>query len=872
MTKMKHQHPFACERLKRNREKLVAAFMEGREPAFLERHAGVLDDYFRECFETSLAGPRIDIARNPFAIIAQGGYGRNEQCVHSDVDLLFLFKKSIPAQTEELIRETVYPLWDLGLEVGYATRSLKECLRLASRDFEVLTPLLDARFVCGMSILYSELLEELRKKILQRHPRKVIAWLIERNRDRHRQYGDSAYLLEPNLKEGKGGLRDYHTILWIGRVKFDLKQPRDLEYYGYLSNDEYRGLTEALGFIWAVRNRLHHLTGRKCDQLHFEYQTRLAEAMDYAEAEGYQPVERFLGELHGHMELIKQLHQMFLYELQTEKSASRFQIPWKQSPVEGLEVRKGMLSFASLEAILRSPRLLLEIFGESARMKVPLSAEARRVVRDLGYLVDDRFRSDPWAVKTFEQVLVTPAPDFSVLNAMLNSGFLVRFIPEMQGIVHRIQYDEYHLYPVDRHSLRTVQTIKAFGTPQDTTGGSFCGDLYREIPRRKLLLWAALLHDIGKVEAVGGHSRRGAEIARSILTRSGLDPEEVDTVSFLVREHLLLTKTATRRDINDEETAISCARIVKDPQRLRMLYLLTVADSLATGPNAWNDWTAFLLRDFFFKIANILEKGELASLETMAAVEEKRQRIISSAETAESRLHLENLLQAMSPRYLIYASARELQEHIRLYHGLADAPFVWSIARTESNTRTVTVCAKDRPGLFSRIAGTFTLNHMDILSAQIFTWKNNIALDIFELKPPPDQVFEEERWIRADQNLKAALSGELDLAEALREKMARYRSRKPQFSGRPHRVVVDNRSSSFFTLVEVFTYDFPGLLYSITDALYRLKLDIWVAKIATKVDQVVDVFYVRDLEGEKVDSPEQIEAIKAAIIERLPGQ
>ena len=870
---MTHEYKHASGLLQRKREQLIAGLAEGLQPEFNRRHALAVDDYFRESYESSLVGPALTINRNPYAIIALGGYGREEHCVHSDIDLLFLFRKNIPEKAEELIREMIYPLWDIGLEVGYAIRSLKECVRLAGRDFDVLFPLLDARFVCGMSPLYSELLEQVRIKLLHGRAGKIMDWLVSRSGERHLRYGDSSYRLEPNLKEGQGGLRDYHTLLWIGRIKYNLQTPRDLEYLGVLSHAEYQQLERSLALIWHVRNRLHMLSGRKCDQLHFEFQADLAHALGFYPTNGQKPVERFLGELHAQMETVKQQHLVLLYEQGYRHTGRRPRKFFKQTTEKGLKVDKGMLHFAAPEAILEAPQLLIKIFEESARLDVPLSAEARRLIGEFGTLVDADYRRSPAVVKMFEKTLATVTPTFNVLNEMLNTGFLVKLIPEYQNILNRIQYDAYHLFPVDRHSLRTVQTLKAFGTADGEARDPLCARLYRELGRRNLLLWAALLHDIGKGAPGESHSRSGAELVSRILTRMGLRPRAIETVAFLVREHLLLIKTATRRDVNDEETAILCARRVKNPDHLKMLYLLTVADSMATGPKAWNDWTAALLRDFFLKVLSILERGELASREATAAVEAKRARVGEAL--PELAAESDALLSSMSPRYLLYTPVEEIMDHVRLYGRLGPAAFVWQVTpKPEANTRLVTICARDCPGLFSKISGVFTLNSLDILDAQVYTWRNHIALDIFEVKPPPDQIFEAEKWARAEGHLEAALAGRLDLSVALREKMTAVRTTRPPIADRPCRIVVDNQSSSFFTIVEVFAYDYPGLLFTITDALFRCRLDIWVAKIATKVDQVVDVFYVRDFDGQKVDAPDQVSAIQkqvAAVLACAPA-
>ncbi len=862
----------SAEAFKMQKAQLLSKVNTVSASAFLNAHAAVVDEYFLSSFAQSAVGPQMGIMKNPYALIALGGYGRSEQCVHSDIDLLFLFDSKVSAEAEELVREIVYPLWDMGLEVGHATRSIKECLKMARQDQEVLMSLLDSRFICGMSPLFHQLNDRLRKKLINVKPEKIIAQLVESNQARHERFGDSAYLLEPNLKEGQGGLRDYHTMLWIACIQSNAKSARDLEYYGYLSTAEFETLYESLAFVWSVRNQLHLLMGRKCDQLHLENQTQLAEAMGIKAVGGHLPVERLLGDLHTRMEYIKQCYKVFIYELNQRKRLKRKNKALKETQVKGLKFNRGMLNFVSPEEILSDPLLIARIFEESAVHKAPLSAEARRLIKEFNFAVrKPEYRRSPEAVEAFEKVLARPANEANALNAMLDTGYLINFIPEFRSVVDRIQFDQYHLYPVARHLLLAVQRLKEITSMKSEHSDPLARKIYQEIRSKRALLWATLLHDIGKAEPTSGHSARGADMARKICVEKGLSQADTDTVIFLIQDHLVLFETATRRDINDEETSLKVARHVEKPERLKMLYLLSVADAMATGPKAWNDWTASLMRSLFFKVINVMEKGELVSRRAIRTMEEKKERVLISARTGEEKDANMALLNVMSPRYLLYTPSQEIPQHIDLYRQLQGRPFVWQIEKSKDGlTRTITLCAKDRPGLLSRVAGVMTLNSINILDVRIFTWRNNTALDIFEVTAPPDPIFEDERWQRIAKQLQDALGDKLDLSKELRAKEGGFKSiqSKAMTKDRPQQVTIDNETSSFFTVIEVTAWDFPGLLYRVTDAIFRCHLDIWIAKTATQVDQVVDVFYVRSFDGEKVDSEDE-EALICSTIEAV---
>ncbi len=846
----------------KKREYLINGFLNKREPEFVKKFAGILDEYFHSVFEKSSFAHRMTSKGNHVALIALGGYGREEQCIHSDVDLLILFEKTIPKEAEEFVKELLYPLWDAHLETGYAVRSIKECISMAWQRFDILTTLLDARFICGGSHIYSILMEEFRKKLSKKYQKKSLNQIIEQGKKRHLAFGDSTYLLEPNLKSGHGGLRDYHTLLWYAHITANTKTRKDLEYYGFLSHEEYQILEKTLDFIWNIRNRLHYITGRKCDQLHFEHQIAVAEFLNFKGGKGHKSVETFMGELHYRMDFLKQINQVVTEDILLSKKI----IPYpKRTKTDGIIIRKRRLNFASMEMIPDHPDLLIKIFVESGRLKMPLSMEARRIVSEFAYLWNVKFRKEKNNVAAFENILSSSLWEFNVLNVMHSTGLLKQFIPEFSLITNKIQYNQYHLFPVDKHSIRTVQIINSLKTKK------FYSTVYKEIRNKKILLLAALLHDIGKGDPALEHSKRGGKIARAIFKRFGYKQNEIEDAVFLIENHLFLIKIATRRDISCEETVVFCAGKIEKIGRLRMLYLLTVADSMATGPKAWNDWTETLLMDLFIKVFQILKKGELATKKASRIIEEKKEKIIALKKNKWGEALLKKELDSMPHRYLLYVSVENIIEHLTLYKRMGNENFLWKVIKDEgSDIRTIVTCSINKPGAYSKRAGVFFMNNINILGSHAYSWdNNNIALNIFKVMPPEDRIFENEKWQKAEREINLAMNDDHFL-DTLSAKIPKQIILPSGITPRPNRVNIDNDTSSFFTIIELFTQDFPGLLFSITSTLYRQKVDVIVAIISTKVDQVVDVFYVTSFENEKIDNPEEVANLKKNILESLP--
>ncbi|MDT8379685.1 MAG: [protein-PII] uridylyltransferase [Desulfotignum sp.] len=866
-----HIQKTPVQNLIRKKEHLVLKFLADAASDFLGDLTRILDEYVFTVYEKSITARKMVIAGKPFAVIALGGYGRKEQCIHSDIDLLILFDEAVPPEVEAFVQEIVYPLWDARFEVGYSVRFVDECVDMAFERFDILTTVLDARFICGNSLIYSRFKEKFRHLLSTRFYKQTLDYLFEHGIKRLENFGDSTFLVTPDLKSGFGGLRDYHTLLWYAKIKSDIKERRDLEYYGFLSHFEYHTLGKTLNYIWRIRNWLHHITCRKCDTLHFEYQTEMADRLNYKNQGGRADVEIFLGDLHARMDFLKQINQITFEDIMTSSRIRKEAVTPRLTKTSGLVIRKRRLYFANTVVILQHPELLFKIFLESGRRRIPLSIEARRVVSEFLHLVDTDIRKDPANIKIFKQILALSFWEFNVLNVMLSTGILERIIPEYKAIRNKIQYNHYHLFPVDKHSIRCVQVINSFREPGTDVNTSLYANVYKEIRNKTLLRVSALLHDIGKSDPAKEHSNTGAEIARPIFERLEFRSTETADAQFLIRNHLLLAKTATRRDVFDEETAVYTANKVGKIRLLRMLFLLTVADSMATGPKAWNEWTENLIKDLFLKTMRILKTGELASRKAQRLIQRKKEEVTALLGDIWQETDTAKQLDALSKRYLLNMPAIHIANHIKLYQNLGNQQFIWQISQEDdSDIRTVSICGRDKPGFYSKIAGVFFLNRINIVASQAYPLGDTHILDIFKVMAPSDRIFEKEKWEKTEQDLTQALLDDhfLDkVVDKIPTDITIASGRQPE----PNQVRIDNDTSSFFTIIEVLTYDFAGLLFTITNTLYRCGTNVNVAMVGSKVDQIMDIFYVRSLEDDqKIQDPAKLKQIKTAILERLP--
>jgi [protein-PII] uridylyltransferase len=806
-------------------------------------------------------------------IIAQGGYGRGELNPHSDIDLLFIYSWKVSPFVEAVTEKLLYTLWDAGLQVGHAIRSISESMRLASIDMKVRTSLLDTRYLCGDRSLYNEFEKTVENRLARRRVNGFVAEKLAENNARHAGYGGSVYLLEPDVKEGEGGLRDIHTARWIARVKAQAKNLDELACKDIVSAADIQKLKRSQDFLLRVRNELHFSTGKHQDQLTFEEQEKVSQALGFQGEGSLKAVEVFMSHYYRHASEISRLTAVIIHRLTDNGRPLLGGIYGLGRNIrEGVRISRDHITITKPEILRNDPVNLLRIFEEMQKHRSPLSHETRELLREHLDLIDDEFRASAAANVSFFQILKWKERVYDALLEMHRAGILGAFIPEFGRLLCMVLHDAYHIYTVDQHSLRLIQEIERLKAGEFKESLPLLTQLAREAEKIELLYLGLMFHDIGKGFG-GGHSERGALMVRQIADRMRLNVDDAALVEFLVRHHLLMTHTAFRRDLEDEKTICDFAGTMGNVHNLKMLYLLTYADVKGVGPDVWNPWKASLLGELYIKTLTVLEdmeKGEFHHQDVRAALGRIQSRMRRELSASYSPEEVDHFIEVMPDRYFLSVAENEIPAHFALMQQFKGSGAAISIEHfPERDCSTVAICTTDRPGLFASIAGVMAAMRLDILNARIFTASDGRILDVFRVSHGgrSETTMSEQRWSRFRSTLEAVLDGNIDV-ERLVEK-----SQSTLLLKRVPKVLtsiqVDNEASAHYTVVEVYTADRLGVLFKITYTLHQLGLSIHVAKISTNVDQVADVFFVTTERGDKVEDPVRTAVIRQTLYSSL---
>jgi [protein-PII] uridylyltransferase len=841
-----------------------------------EIHSALMDRLVRRLFEIAeeihFAGGGEE--QSDLCVLAVGGYARSEMNIHSDVDLLFLHRGEVSPHVRGVCERMQLWLWDAQLAVGAALRTIDETLELARRDMTVRTAILAPRFLIGSGVLFHEFSQSVRDRLFA-DPAGFIAEQQQAQQQRHARMGDSLYLLQPNVKESAGALRDYHVAFWVMLVCQPAARRReDFLHLGLLTEAEFEELCAALDFLWRVRNELHLLAGRKSDQLSFDLQERIAESFGYAasaEADAELPVESFMSDYYRHARAIQTYSSLVIDQCGQRARPPR---PRQVQPVEGgFRIADGQLEIPHVRQLREDPVQLLQAFAVAQQHDVPLTRKARRMIREQLHLIDDAVRAERRAQETFLGILCAERRVTRSLSTLNEVGLLGAFLPEWEHIVCRWQHVMYHTYTVDVHSIFLVEELRRLWLGKYQDAFPELTELVRSVDDRAALFLGCLLHDIGKGFG-GDHSARGTERAAHSVARLGLAPERQARVLFLVRHHLLMSHLAQRRDLSDPRIILEFARTVEDRANLRNLYLLTFADMRASSAHAWTDWRGRLLRELFERTSELLETGAADAGKAIELIE-RRVETRRSAAAAELRAlgvaesKIESFFEVMPRRYFTAHSPRQIARHARVVLALAPERLMSTAFREmRAGFSEFILCTRDVHGLFANVAGTLTAHGINILGANVYTTRSGLALEVYRLSTPPGGESERElAWQGFEQSLARVLRGELDARELLRRRGRRPSAPAP--GRKPPVVSITNEESDFYTIVDVAANDRLGLLHDLTRTIAEHGYEIYISKAGTVLDQVTDTFYIKGPEGKKVLDPGRVERLRQDLLAAL---
>lgn len=788
------------------------------------------------------------------AVFAVGGYGRGEMAPQSDVDLLFLTPYKITPWAESVIESTLYVLWDLRLKVGHSSRTVKDCLRLGTEDFTIRTALLEKRFLYGDVELGETLRKRLRKELFEGTEREFIEAKLAERETRHTKQGVQRYMVEPNVKEAKGGLRDLHTLFWIAKYLYRVDDVAELVGHGLFTEEEFDTFAKAENFLWAARCHLHLATGRATEVLSFDMQVEVADHMGYIDIAGRRGVEHFMQDYFRHATAVGDLTRIFLTKLEAShvKSEPLLQRLFRRKKrlKAGYTEVHGRLAIKDEAAFLSDRLNLLRVFEEGLRTGLLIHPDAMRLVTANLHLIDEEFRTDPQARKLFLDLLLKHGNPERALRRMNELGVLSAFVPEFEPIRAMMQFNMYHSYTVDEHTIQCISQLAQIERRELIEELPVASSILDEGVNRRILYVAMLLHDTGKGRDED-HSILGAKIGRKVAPRLGLKPKEVDTVEWLIRYHLLMSDMAQKRDIADPRTVRDFAKAVQTRERLDLLCVLTVCDIRGVGPDVWNNWKASLIRALYRQTRRAMEGGLEALNREQRGSDAKRNLREALPDWDAKDLKVET-----ARHYPPYWQGLHVTAHVvfaKLLRDLGDDDVAIDLAIDEDRDATRACFAlADHPGIFSRLAGALALVGANVVDARTYTSKDGFATPAFWIQDADGHPFEADRLPRLRQMIHKILKGEVVAKEAIKSR-DKIKKRERAFRVPTH-ITFDNEGSEIYTIIEVDTRDRPGLLYDLTRTLANNNVYINSAVIATYGEQVVDTFYVKDMFGLKFHS------------------
>lgn len=860
----------AKKRLEKGRAEIKRSFVSGdsnsRDTA---QHQAILMDETLQFIWHEIGGDLgIDLADH-LALLAVGGYGRGQLAPFSDIDLLFLRVGDETALQDQTVESMLYVLWDLGLKVGQAVRTPSECLKLGSKDFTILTSLIEMRLIRGSRPGFIALKHAVNTRLLAPHRRAFVVAKMAERKARHERQGQSRYTLEPQVKEGKGGLRDLHALSWIARAVFGDGQVSTLISSGVFSLAQAQAYEEAEAFLLKVRLHLHYLSDRAEERLSFDAQLEIAKALGYGGEDVRAGVEMFMQDYFRAAKSVGALTGIMIATMEEEfqqgtrrRGLRRAWLKDREANVDGFPISGGRLSISGAQQLAEQPLDFLRYFVVAHEKGLSHAPSTLRLISQNLSLIDDKFRHNPQANRLFLDLLTHANNPKLALRTMNETGVLATFLPEWASIVGLMQFNRYHSYTVDEHTLYAIDQLHQLRASDLGDMTKPVHELFEQVDDQDVLFVSALYHDIAKGRA-GKHELVGAELAPQVCARLGLDDAQGEQVAWLIKHHLDLSDSAFQRDIDDPETLAAVANFSQSANSLRLLYILTTADVRAVGPDTWSAWKGALLNKAFLGAGEILRSGEISQGTEKIALARK-QEVSNLLDGRLAKGVLGTHLDAPPLAYWLAYTAQECASHAQLAQ---QAPHLDIQVLTNRKALAVTFVADDAPGLFARLVGAMALADWSVEAAKAHTFRNGLALDTLYIRrdgeqhPPSASML---KTLRA--NLNTALEGQVSLRN-LSDRLPRKRSKRQKAMDLPATVKIETPAlANSPTIIEVRGPDRPALLFDLTATLSQLGMSLKSLRVATYGERYVNVFYVTDLMGYRLEGQDRLDRAKSALL------
>ena len=833
---------------------------------FANKRSFLLDEVIDKCYKEYVIHFDKNIKNFEFSIIATGGFGRKELAPHSDIDILFLHSLKDKKNLKSLVKPILHTLWNLGLRVGYATRTIQECIIYSKKELDVCTSILESRFIVGNKKIYENLMKQYKNKIVERYGKKFIEAIFLEREKRLKEIGDTRYLLEPNVKNGKGSIRDLQTLDWIGKFFYKIQNLNDLISHKILDKNSAESFIKAKTFFWSVRSHLHILSDRPNEQLSFEFQNLIAKKLGYKKSRALSHVEKFMKEYFYTAKKVSDLIRIYCSFIEDkEKLYPNLKIKKsKEIEFENFIIKDKRIDFSKnfrfKNFFLNNCTLFFRILEIAQKKNLDIHPKAASLILDNIKRIEKKIKNNKELLFSFIKILTSKNKTEKFLKLMSDLGLLGILIPDFKRISGHIQFGGFHTYTVDEHTLKAIGYINDIEMKKDLKENLLYSNIFSEIISRKILYIAMFFHDLGKGTG-RDHSIVSSEIAKEFCSHLEMDQTEKNTIIWLIRNHLLMNKISQKRDIDDTNTIFEFGKKVQSLEQLKLLFIFTVADMKATGKSIWNNWNKYPLEKLFLKTRNLFLGS---SINVNKNIIENLKSKLKKDKNLRPKKKIENFLKTLPKEIYLNNDKSKIVKFLQIIQKSREKNCIKIFQNIEKLATEIIIYTKDKPGLLYKLSGAVTISGFNVVEAKVSTLNNGMALDILWVRDLNGLMLDKlYHFSKLQKKMLEILSNDNLLEKEMKNE--REKSLKKNLFNINTKIFIDNNSSKKHTILEINTFDRIGLIYDLTKKLYKLGLKISSAKILTMGKGANEIFYIQDFRGNKILSNKKINKLKTSI-------